>query len=1126
MATKEIQESQQEQAIRAASQEKLLLPAKKLVHDLFMVRGITTEAVVSLLRDQYQIAVERKYWTWVKELRKYGDSLLSQKTLDDYFPVPWTTKKPIQKSVYKRVQELEMGCMVKDVRLLTQDLPVAQGDAASQNIEILPHALMEPRKTQNNPRVEISSAEDKEKVRGTTETSITAEVPCPRHQRSQGNTSSCSLRHNTSRRREGIQICSPRQQRSSGKEHRSHSPRHVKSRGRDDSKNRHPQHKRTREEVHRSRSPRHKKSGRENRNDHSPEAKKKFREKGDSSHSSSYYRYEGRGFARHGSPRHYRSRIQEYEGTHFLRHYRSRRERTVYSSQWKRKFHPLQDVPWDKEARQERSRDKKPESRKEYRIPETLVFYPSKDKHVKAGEEKIDPRQPKSGIFQTHERHRTNQSEDLTIQVEEGTRLVRCSRKRKVSPEVRQSKLDCKRIKRTKCPFPGCDAEARRVKRHVQQKHIPAIFHDLETEELMRSQEFQGKRLEALQVLADIIMVQCEEPTPESLRKMTDKNLLIDPSSEITASTQKAMARLCQYAGWEVPKQFTLVPTINSPAVLIHWRPMAYIMDHLNEKNSKMMFERFGPETRDVIALKSDMGKKNRLNPARRKALWKKKNVCATVTRTSSPTEVSDSAIKASSTSVGTEKGVSPKEPSKEQAEEQMEVDQQQETPSVPESNPKDEGGTAAQTQRGPTVAILSGDKIMETTSLSAFEVEKNLGKGIRLVIGSPETTTEELDYHCSPSPDKVKNLSQEEEEILLRSSSEASNSPGEGAGKFKSSPKQLVGMQTYAEVVKEGAGVVKSSSQLPSRNRSYADVVKTKLAVGIVKPQASPTHTSGSKAEALTLAQAYDSHFHLDRLGAKLGVNPSDADSLVRKVTEIPPTHKVNVAGGVLVYCDPERYNEIYLDADRKWAIAVGIHPKKTEQLTAENQAKLKLLLDNPRVNAMGEVGLDYSVDRPSREVQQKVLTDILTFSRPQKVLVLHIRGSAEDPFSTEPSKDCLAIVQKMCQPEQKIHLHCFAGQKEQVWEWRRAFPDCHFGFTGKMARFRKEQREALKSIPLDRILVETDSPYLPVLPGQRINTPAYIGDVAAEAAKIRQEPIELVIETTRVNGQKLYGH
>ena len=255
---------------------------------------------------------------------------------------------------------------------------------------------------------------------------------------------------------------------------------------------------------------------------------------------------------------------------------------------------------------------------------------------------------------------------------------------------------------------------------------------------------------------------------------------------------------------------------------------------------------------------------------------------------------------------------------SKEQVEEQMKVDQQQETP-VPESYPKDEGNTTAQTQHGPTVIIRSGDKQMKTTSLSAFETEKNLGKGIRLVVGSLETTTEELDYHCSPSPDKVENLTQKEEETLLRSSSEASNGPGEGAGKIKSSPKQVVGMRTYQEVVKEGAGVVGSSSQQPIGNRSYADVVKTKLAVGIVKPQASPTHTSGSKAEALTLAQAYDSHFHLDRLGTKLGANPFDADSLVRKVTEIPPIHKVGVAGGVLVYCDPERYHEIYLDADRK---------------------------------------------------------------------------------------------------------------------------------------------------------------------------------------------------------------
>ena len=97
---------------------------------------------------------------------------------------------------------------------------------------------------------------------------------------------------------------------------------------------------------------------------------------------------------------------------------------------------------------------------------------------------------------------------------------------------------------------------------------------------------------------------------------------------------------------------------------------------------------------------------------------------------------------------------------------------------------------------------------------------------------------------------------------------------------------------------------------------------------------------TSGSQAEALTLAPSRPT------------LNPFDADSLVRKVTEVPPMHTAGVAGGVLVYCDQERYNEIYLDADRKWAIDVGIHPKKAEQLTLENKAKLRLLLENPRVN------------------------------------------------------------------------------------------------------------------------------------------------------------------------------
>ncbi len=82
-------------------------------------------------------------------------------------------------------------------------------------------------------------------------------------------------------------------------------------------------------------------------------------------------------------------------------------------------------------------------------------------------------------------------------------------------------------------------------------------------------------------------------------------------------------------------------------------------------------------------------------------------------------------------------------------------------------------------------------------------------------------------------------------------------------------------------------------------------------------------------------------------------------------------------------------------------------------------------------------------------------------------------------------------------------------------------AYPNCYVGFTGLVQRFDRMQRDTLKQVRADRLLVETDSPYLPMMKDLIRTTPAYIGEVASLVARIRMEPLTYVLKVTRENGQ-----
>ena len=282
------------------------------------------------------------------------------------------------------------------------------------------------------------------------------------------------------------------------------------------------------------------------------------------------------------------------------------------------------------------------------------------------------------------------------------------------------------------------------------------------------------------------------------------------------------------------------------------------------------------------------------------------------------------------------------------------------------------------------------------------------------------------------------------------------------------------------------------------------------------------PVAPSGAAKSANEYLEVVDSHCHLDRLEDRLGLSGMDT------LAAIPgryPKVPVSVVGGVLNYCDPYNFSRISCPRDPRWGVAVGIHPKHASRVKDQAFLQLQAALKNEWVCAVSEVGLDFSANGGSWDKQLELLRRILAMNITEKVLVLHLRGSKLDPVATDASRRTFKEIEGNCSREQRIHIHCCMLDISEIEKWRGAFPYTHFGFTGAIQRFGVVQRRALKSVPLERLLLESDAPYFVPDSRVRVNTPVYLGEVASLVAEIRGEPLQVVVEATRDNARQLYS-
>ncbi|MET3322010.1 UNVERIFIED_ORG: TatD DNase family protein [Peribacillus simplex] len=195
----------------------------------------------------------------------------------------------------------------------------------------------------------------------------------------------------------------------------------------------------------------------------------------------------------------------------------------------------------------------------------------------------------------------------------------------------------------------------------------------------------------------------------------------------------------------------------------------------------------------------------------------------------------------------------------------------------------------------------------------------------------------------------------------------------------------------------------------------------------------------------------------------------------------------------------------------------AVGWHPVDAIDMTEEDLKWIEELSSHPKVVAIGEMGLDYHWDKSPKAIQMEVFRKQIRLAKKVGLpIIIHNR---------EATADIVNILKEEEASEVGGIMHCFSGSAETAMECI----DMNFYISlGGPVTFKnaKKPKEVAAAVPLDRLLIETDCPYLAPHPyrGKR-NEPSYVKLVAEQIAEIKQLSVEEVSQVTTDNAKKLFG-
>jgi TatD DNase family protein len=254
-------------------------------------------------------------------------------------------------------------------------------------------------------------------------------------------------------------------------------------------------------------------------------------------------------------------------------------------------------------------------------------------------------------------------------------------------------------------------------------------------------------------------------------------------------------------------------------------------------------------------------------------------------------------------------------------------------------------------------------------------------------------------------------------------------------------------------------------------------------------------------------MLELVDSHCHLD-----VEQFDGDREAMIERAfaagvrTMVVPGIRVPDMPRVLALADG--YPEIY--------IGVGVHPHEAHTWTPEDGPQLREWAKHPKVVAIGEIGLDHYYPEPPREIQHRVMVEQVQIAGELgKPIIVHDRDA---------HGEVLELLKQHLDPQAGGVMHCFSGSYEFALACIKL--GMVISFAGSVTfKNAHNLQEAASKLPLDKLLIETDSPYLAPVPhrGKR-NEPAHVADVARKLAELQGVSPEEVARVTSANARRLF--
>ena len=246
------------------------------------------------------------------------------------------------------------------------------------------------------------------------------------------------------------------------------------------------------------------------------------------------------------------------------------------------------------------------------------------------------------------------------------------------------------------------------------------------------------------------------------------------------------------------------------------------------------------------------------------------------------------------------------------------------------------------------------------------------------------------------------------------------------------------------------------------------------------------------------------DTHAHIDMLDNIDSALNSAKENNVKKII-LPCAYPKDIEN---IYQITQKYDNVFG--------LLGVHPSEARDWNDELIFLIKKLSSNNKIVGIGEIGLDYYWDKTFNDIQQEIFIKQIKLANELNLpICVHDREAHKDTF------DILVEYNK----NSDVIMHCFSGSVEFA---RECLKQGWYLALGGVVTFKNaiKMKEVAEEIPLNKLLLETDSPYLTPVPYRgKENQPAYIKYVAEEIAKIKNISLEEITKSTTINAERVFG-